>query len=194
MNNPNNFKLSGRVLGSLDGVALPLTLGTGVCPNTNLPFSVQSNSTLQNMSPEEYAVTRPYINPFFMHSGDQCQPTIKEEGPFAIQGNVGALIERAPSGFLGNGIGKVGGVVNRSAKSKKALLNGTAGVKNPEIYGATSLGLSSKRARDFNDNIHTVACDGTRTANAGQTSTLGCGEWTPNQVNRNGMCTLKNFL
>lgn len=186
----NNQKLSGRIFGSFEGSAIPISTNSTICPNRNLPFPVQSNNVLQNMSPEEYAITRPYINPFFMHSGAECAPTIKEEGPLAIQGNVGVLIDRSPGGFPA--FGMVGGVANRSAKTRRMLQSGKGGVTTPELYGISSLGLENPK--NFDKNIYTIAGDGTRTANAGRTSSMGCGEWSPEQVPNVGTCALKNFL
>ena len=135
--------------------------GVSICPNTNIAFPIQNDLELSKMTTPEYAMNRPCTNPFFMHSGPKCAPVLKEEGPIPILGNVGALITE--TGFSGNGIGTVGGGKNRSALDEQRLMKGTAGVINPEIFGASSFHLKPEQSRQLTTGKYILTCNGSRT-------------------------------
>ncbi len=140
-------------------------------------------------------ISGPEPGDYWNHSGGLYTPLVREEGPFPVQGNIGALLKQeAYDNYSSCDINsKIGGSPNCTGVFNKDIYTdvNTCGdscfLSGPEIYGDQNFGLSNGAA-----NVHGLhAYKNERAAADGQTAgPYGCYEFVPNLVKQDGVCKI----
>lgn len=146
-------------------------------------------------------IAGPKPGDYWYHSKGLETPEYREEGPFPIQGNIGALIKQEGNGnyaMCGNNI-SIGGAPNCTGvfnsdyytTSNTCGSNCTVGI--PEAFGMQSFGMDNK---DKLTNIHGLhAYQNVRAAveGRGPSDEYGCYEWVPNLQKTSGNSCQINY-
>ncbi len=168
-----------------------------------LPQSPIMNSLASgpNMNTRENIIAGPGPRDYWFHSPGAQIPLINEEGPFPVQGNIGALLKQENTDYQNCGTGPdIGsspnctGTFQADAYTTTDTCGAECQLKYPESYGLKDFGFpedmpSSQKVTNAHS-LHSFA--NIRAGQAGQVNTTGCYEWEPSlTANPNtGSCDL----
>jgi len=136
---------------------------------------------------------------YFFHSGGAQMPLLNTNGPFPVQGNIGALLKQeALSNFQDcvagpdiSGSPNCTGAFNKDQYTRENTCGANCLMKYPESYGLKDFGFAEDDKVKLSNAHQVHAFQNLRAGMPAQTSDTGCYEWLPNMSgNSIGTCEM----
>jgi hypothetical protein len=153
--------------------------------------------TSDSINTRQNIIAGPGPHEYYFHSPGAQTPMVNEEGPFPVQGNIGALVAQEAINYAGCINGPYGpnctGAFEKDIYTTSDTCGSSCVLKEPENYGLQDFGFpkdlpSSQKITNAHQ-LHSY--QNLRAGNVGQSSLSGCQEFIPNiSPNNSGACIM----
>lgn len=155
------------------------------------------------MNVKNNIIAGPNAGQYWNHSPGLERPTIREEGPFPVQGNIGNLMVQESNNYSSCGGGPpVAGSPNCTSLgtfrpdmyTSRDSCGDNCVLSYPESFGGKSFGLKEGNKVTNSHALHAYKNERASMEGSGPSQDYGCYEWTPRLTKTQGnSCTLDQY-